>query len=252
MGATTAPGRRRAVRPSPLPREGPRPGSGESRPPFQPAAPPSCCREVHERPIEGPPGASLQMASVSSDRRAQEAREVTRWDARPSRSNLMLHRRRCLVSAADSHLFPLPLVEMRSIGGTTRTWWRRPPAVPPAPAVTGLRWRSRTRMEGRPRGRDSRARLPVAEALVRSLVTRVLLGVEDGEWRIARTGATSFSRPCGAAPPGQEWRTEAGSASAGTSLTRSSQGLRGLPPNSPLAGRWMIHLMAGAPMPPIG
>jgi hypothetical protein len=52
-----------------------RPGSGESRHPFQPPAPPSCCSEVHELPSEGTSEASPQIASVSSDRSRLVARD---------------------------------------------------------------------------------------------------------------------------------------------------------------------------------
>jgi hypothetical protein len=39
--------------------------------PSQPSTPPSCCWDVQELPIEGTSDASLQVASVSSDRCAQ-------------------------------------------------------------------------------------------------------------------------------------------------------------------------------------
>src|SRR5262245_13672428 len=71
MGASTAPGRRRAVPPSLSLRESLLLGSSESRHPFQPPAPLSRCGEVQELPIEGTSDATLQIASVSSDRSAQ-------------------------------------------------------------------------------------------------------------------------------------------------------------------------------------
>ena len=72
MGATTAPGwngRFSRVRSSggSLP-----PASSDSRHPVQPPAPPSCGWDVQELPIESRSDASLQVASVSSDRRARE------------------------------------------------------------------------------------------------------------------------------------------------------------------------------------
>jgi hypothetical protein len=44
----------------------------ESRHPFQPPPSPRCCREVYELPSEGTSDASHQIASVSSDRCAQQ------------------------------------------------------------------------------------------------------------------------------------------------------------------------------------
>ena len=68
MGATTAPGRRRAVQPSPFLGEALRLRGSESWHPFQPPPSPRCCREVDELPSEGTSDASLQIASVQSDR----------------------------------------------------------------------------------------------------------------------------------------------------------------------------------------
>jgi hypothetical protein len=74
MVATTARTGWRVVQPSPSPGENLRPGSIDSRRPFQPPAPPDPCREVHEQPGEGTSGASPQVASVCSGRRALEER----------------------------------------------------------------------------------------------------------------------------------------------------------------------------------
>ena len=60
-------------------RESLRLGSNQSRHSFQPPAPSSCCREVHELPIEGPSDASLQIASVSSDRYVVDHITVLMW-----------------------------------------------------------------------------------------------------------------------------------------------------------------------------
>jgi hypothetical protein len=71
MGATTAPGRRRAVQRSRFLGEGLRLRACESLHPFQPPPSPRRCWEVHELPSEGTSDASHQMASVSADRSAQ-------------------------------------------------------------------------------------------------------------------------------------------------------------------------------------
>jgi hypothetical protein len=50
--------------------------------PLSAAAPPSCRREAYELPIAGTSDASLQIASMSSDRGAQVGREATSRAAR--------------------------------------------------------------------------------------------------------------------------------------------------------------------------
>jgi hypothetical protein len=68
MGATTAPGRRRAVRRSRFLGESLRLRGCESLHPFQPPPSPRYCWEVHELSSKGTSDASHQIASVSLDR----------------------------------------------------------------------------------------------------------------------------------------------------------------------------------------
>ena len=122
------------------------PGSSESRHPSQPPAPPSCCLELHELPSEGMSDASLQIASVSSDRRAQALMRLPPFCALGRVSQRTLDFRIRLMS-------------------WTRPWPRRPPVR--AAAVP-----RRTRRRAGPSGREpqsNRLRMP---ASTRSMVSR--------------------------------------------------------------------------------